>query len=482
VEKEGVKGWRAILCSSLLLPLTGCLSGPNYKRPVASTPATFRGQAEAESASFADQAWWSVYSDPLLDVLIKEALKNNYDLKTAIARVEEAHAYVGVARAGYIPTVGFDAGAQRDKGVYKASPDLDLPTAGAKTQNLFLGGLSTAWEIDLWGRIRRENEAATAAYLGTEEARRGVTLSLVSNVATAYLELVELDRRLGVTKSSRDAFQATHKLFSERYGAGIVSKLPVTRSEGNLAAAEGSIADVERQITQKEDQICVLVGRNPGPVLRSAPDVAMTPPPVIPAGIPSQLLERRPDIRQAEENLKNASANVGVANANFFPRIGLTALFGKVSPQLSSLTGGTSNIMALASSVSGPIFTGGQLTNELRAARDVFEQSNFQYAAGALRAFQEVSDALAASQKLTIIEEQQKREVTALTESVTIANKRYLGGLASYYEVLEAQQLLYPAELELSQISRDRRLAVVQLYKALGGGWNLSDAQWTNGK
>jgi multidrug efflux system outer membrane protein len=202
----------------------------------------------------------------------------------------------------------------------------------------------------------------------------------------------------------------------------------------------------------------------------------------VPAGIPSQLLERRPDIRQAEDNVRSALASVGVANANFFPRIGLTALFGRVSTDLSSLTSGNSTVWALAASASGPLFTGGRLTQQRRAAKAVFDQAKFQYSQSALKAFQEVSDALIASQKLSAVEEQQKREVTALTESVTIANKRYLGGLASYYEVLEAQQLLYPAEFSLSETSRDRRLAVVQLYKALGGGWSLDNAQFTKGQ
>jgi multidrug efflux system outer membrane protein len=201
----------------------------------------------------------------------------------------------------------------------------------------------------------------------------------------------------------------------------------------------------------------------------------------VPAGIPSQLLERRPDIRQAEDNVRSALASVGVANANFFPRIGLTALFGRVSTDLSSLTSGNSTVWALAASASGPLFTGGRLTQQRRAAKAVFDQAKFQYSQSALRAFQEVSDALIASQKLSALEEQQKREVTALTESVAIANRRYMGGLASYYEVLEAQQLLYPAEFSLSETSRDRRLAVVQLYKALGGGWSVDNVQFING-
>jgi outer membrane protein, multidrug efflux system len=461
--------------------LSGCLRGPTYKRPVVAAPPAFRGQGAAESLSMADRAWWNVYSDPLLEALIKEALQNNYDLRTAIARTQEAHAYVGVTRSAYYPSVGYEYGVQRDLGVYKASPALDLPAAGASTHDLFLGGLSTAWEIDLWGRIRNSTAAANATYLGTEEARRGLMLSLVSDVAAAYLELVELDHRLELAQQSLDAFQHTYKLFNERFGAGIASKLQVTRAESALAAAEGAIDSIKRQIAVKENQICFLVGRNPGPIERSPTELALTPPPLVPAGIPSQLLERRPDIRQAEDNLRNALASVGVANANFFPRIGLTTLFGRVSPDLSSLTSGSSGVWALAISASGPLFTGGRLTQERRAAQAVFDQAKAQYSQSALRAFQEVSDALMAAQKLSALEEKQQREVAALTESVAIANRRYLGGFASYYEVLEAEQLLYPAEFSLSETSRDRRLAVVQLYKALGGSWSLDNAQFTKG-
>jgi multidrug efflux system outer membrane protein len=476
-----VKSFPAAIVIVVSFTLSGCLLGPSYNRPAIPAPPTFRGQSTVEQGSFADQGWWSVYSDPLLSALIKEALKNNYDLKTAIARAKEAEAYRGVARSAFFPTVNLESGVQRDHGVFKDQPDLDLPTS-TKTSNLFLGGFSTAWEIDIWGRIRRSTEAANATYLSTEEGRRGLMLALITEVAQAYLELVELDRRRAVAKDSRDAFESTHTLFSKRYGAGIVSRLQVTRAQAALSAAEGTLTDIERQISEKENQICVLVGRNPGPVERTVPGKEMNPPPSVPAGIPSELLERRPDIREAEQKLRSASARIGVANANFFPRFGLTAVLGQVSPELTSLSSGTADIWALAASFSGPIFTGGRLTGEYRAAVDVFDQAKYQYSQSALRAFREVSDALVASQKLSAVEEQQKREVAALTDSVTIARKRYLGGLASYYEVLEAQQLLYPAEISLSETSLGRRLAIVQLYKALGGGWQFSNTQWTNGQ
>ena len=350
----------------LSIMLNGCLLGPNYTRPAIPAPAAFRGQSTAEQTSFADQGWWDVYSDPLLSVLIKEALNNNYDLKTAIARAKEAEAYRGVARSAYFPTVNEESGVQRDHGVYKMDPDLKLPTK-VQTSGLFLGGLSAAWEVDLWGRIRRSNEAANAEYLATEEGRRGLMLALITEVAQAYLELVELDGRLAVAQNSRDAFESTYTLFSKRYGAGIVSRLQVTRAQAALSAAEGTLNETELQIAEKENEICVLIGRNPGTVQRTVPGKEMNPPPTVPAGIPSQLLERRPDIREAEQNLRSASAKIGVANANFFPRFGLTALLGRVSPELSSLSGGTADIWALAASFSGPIFTGGRLTIDRRS-------------------------------------------------------------------------------------------------------------------
>lgn len=468
------------LCVPILGALAGCVVGPNYKRPIVSAPPEFRGQAVAESDSLADLAWWDAFPDPDLKSLIKESLTNNNDLLTAIARVEEARDLADVARAAYYPSVGYAAGIQRDRGVYKANPDLALPANG-QTQNLFLGGLSAAWEADVWGRIRRSNQAALADFLATEQGRRGLMLSLLSDVTQAYFELQELDRRLSIARSSTGAFQSTYALFNRRYGAGITSRLAVTRAESALAEASGSIADIERQIGIKEHQICVLVGRNPGAVRRDPPKDGPLNPPAMPAGLPSSLLERRPDLLQAEQVLTAASARIGIAKADFFPRIGLTALFGRVSPELSALTSGAASVAALAVAGAGPVFTGGQLTGQYQAAIAAYEQAKLQYRQGALRAFQEVSDALISQQKLTELEVQQKRQVTALTESVTIASKRYRGGLASYYEVLEAQQLLFPAEIALSLTRRDRLLSVVQLYKALGGGWKLTDAQWVQG-
>jgi multidrug efflux system outer membrane protein len=478
--EEGMRG-KTWLCVTFGFILAGCAVGPNYKRPTVSVPSTFPGRATSESDSLADLAWWNVFSDRSLGVLIKEALANNNDLLTAIARVEEARDLVGVARSAYYPQVNYDLGVQRDRGVYKSIPQLDFPSS-ERTQSLFLAGFSTVWEADVWGRIRRSNQAARAEFIATEQGRRGLMLSLVSAVAQAYFELQELDGRLAIARDSTGSFKSTYALFSRRYGAGISSRLPVARAESALAEASGTVADIERQIAIKEHQICVLLGRNPGAIRRDPANADARVPPAIPTGLPSALLERRPDLLEAEQFLVAASARIGIARADFLPRIGLTTLFGGVSPELSTLTNGSATIWALAVGATGPIFTGGQLNGRYRAAVAAYDQAKFQYLQGTLKAFQEVSDALVSEEKLNQQEDQQKRQVSALSEAVAIAQKRYRGGLASYYEVLEAQQLLFPAQIALSQTGRDRLLTMVQLYKALGGGWKLTDSQWTQGQ
>jgi outer membrane protein, multidrug efflux system len=369
---------RRNMCLSIPLAciLIGCTVGPNYKRPIVSVPSTFPGQTASELDSVADLSWWDAFPDPTLDALIKEALANNNDLLTAIARVEEARDLVAVARSAYYPLVGYDLGAQHDRGVYKSNLELEAPTNGP-AHNLFLAGLSCAWEADVWGRIRRSNQAARAEFIASEQGRRGLMLSLVSDVTQAYFELQELDRRLAIVRNSTDAFQSTYLLFKRRYGAGITSRLAVTRAESALAEASGNVAEIERQIAVKEHQICVLLGRNPGAIQRTPPNGEAQVPPAIPAGLPSSLLERRPDLLGAEQVLIAASASIGIARADFFPRIGLTSLFGRVSPELSALTSGSSAIWALAPAATGPIFTAGQLTGSIERPSPLSTRPSF---------------------------------------------------------------------------------------------------------
>jgi len=455
--------------------LAGCAIGPDYKRPSVAEPPIFRGQATAEAASLADLPWWEVFQDIILKNLLTEALGSNYDVKIAAARVQEARAQVGVARSEYFPAIDYNVGAQRTR---FSGAVLGLQGAAPTTNNLYYGFLSASWEIDIWGRIRRSNEQARASLLGTEEARRGVWLTLVSDLAQAYFELLALDVRLQIARNSTDAYQSTYNVFQDRLQVGAASKLETSRAEGALGAAEASIPQLESDIVAKENQISILLGRSPAPIPRGMPMYEQAVVPTVPAGLPAALLERRPDLRQAEQKLVGANANIGVAKAAFFPQLSLTALFGRASPEVSALTGGTATIWAVAGMLSGPIFEGGRNLSNYRVSKAQWEQVKLQYEQAVLTALREVSDALTALGKLSEAETGQERSVKALEQAVGFATDRYRHGFASYFEVLEAQQQLYPAQNTLAQIRRDRLLAHVQLYKALGGGWSLTDAEW----
>jgi len=304
-----------------------------------------------------------------------------------------------------------------------------------------------------------------------------VLLSLVSDVAQAYFELVELDTRLAIARSSASAYQDTYNLFQDRLEFGVASQLETSRAEGSLAQATASIPDIESQIAAKENQISTLLGRNPGPIQRGRPLFDQEVTPTVPAGLPSALLERRPDLRRVEQELVAANAQIGVAKAQFFPQLSLTGLLGKASPELSALTAGTSTIWQAGGMITGPIFQGGKIYQNYKATEAAAEEAKWRYEQSVIQAFQEVSTSLAALEKLAGAESDQARSVKALAKSVEISNDRYLYGLASYFEILDAQQRLYPAQYTQAQIRLGRLVAYVQLYKALGGGWNLRDPQ-----
>ena len=322
--------------------LAGCAIGPNYKRPVVAEPQAFRGQATAEAVSLADLPWWEVFQDTILKNLITEALGNNYDVRIAAARVQEARANFVVSRSDLYPSLDYGAGASRGKiepGIV-GGPGPPSPKAG----DFYYGTLTMSWELDIWGRIRRSNEAARANLLATEDARRGVWLTLVSDLAQAYFELLALDVRLQIARDSTDAYQSTYNVFQDRLQVGVASKLETARAEGALGAAQASIPQLESDIVAKENQISILLGRSPLPIPRGLPMYAQAVVPTVPAGLPSALLERRPDLRQAEQQLVSANARIGVAKAEFFPKLSLTALFGTASPEVSALTGGSATI------------------------------------------------------------------------------------------------------------------------------------------
>jgi multidrug efflux system outer membrane protein len=470
---------RARIVSGLVAAvlLGGCALGPNYTRPDVAGPKTFRGQTTAEAESLADVPWWDVFQDPILKYLIQEALRANYDVKIAAARVQEARGLLGIARSELFPSLDYGVGAAR--GNVLPGPLGSVAGQAPRTSSAYSGTLVASWELDIWGRVRRSNEAALATLLATEDAQRGVWLTLVSDVAQAYFELLALDVRLQIARDSTAAYQRTYNLFLDRLQQGAASRLETARAQGALGEAQAIVPQLESEIVAKENQIGILLGQAPAPIPRGTPMYDQPVVPTVPAGLPSALLERRPDLRQAEQQLVSANARIGVAKAEFFPKLSLTALFGTASPELSALTGGGATVWAVAGMLSGPLFNAGRTLGNYRATVAQWEQAKFQYEYTVLTALREVSDALTALGKLAESETGQDIAVKALADAVERATDRYRNGLASYFEVLEAQQQLYPAQSALAQIRRNRLLAHVRLYKALGGGWSLADADWT---
>jgi outer membrane protein, multidrug efflux system len=459
---------RKIIVALLPFLLAGCTLGPKYVRPTLQPPANFYTEQQATATSAADMAWWDLFKDPVLQVLIREALKNNYDLQLAMARVEQERALLGVSRSQYFPQVGYGASISGQQ-----SPTIPNHT-------YYSYSFSTLWEIDLFGRIRKLNEAQRAVYFSTEEARRDVRLVVLSDVAQGYFQLRSLDEQLELAHRTVKSFEETLDLFQRKFEGGAASGLEVARAQGALSNVAAVIPDFERQIVAQENALNLLLGRNPGPIARGASLSDQYDPPDVPAGLPATLLERRPDLRESEQNLIAANANVGVAKANFFPTISLTGLLGGVSPQLSELTA-SGKAWSIAGNLAGPIFTGGRLKNEYRASLAARDQAKISFEKAVTQAFGEVSTSLSAHQQLAKAYREQLKSVEAYRESVRLSFTRYDSGLASYFEIVDAQIQLYPAESSSVSYDLGRKLAVVDLYRALGGGWNLNDSQWTSG-
>jgi multidrug efflux system outer membrane protein len=466
-----VRPGRVLLVALAAAPL-GCAVGPDYRRPELPAPPAFREQIET-AASLADLPWWEVFRDDALVVLIQEALASNRDLAVAAANVETARYLAAVQRGELFPQLGYEADGTRGRDTFLGS----VGSTDRGTEYDFLAVANLFWEIDVWGRIRRASEAARADLLATEAFRRGVVLSLVSGVAQAWFELVELDRELAIARESVLSFQSTHDLFLRQYQGGVVSKLDSLRAEAALAEAAARVPEFERQIVVKENELSVLVGRPAGAIARGRTLTEQAVPPEVPPGVPSLLLERRPDLIEAEETLVAANAREGQALADYFPRIGLTAVSGSVSTDLADLLHSATDVWSVGGTALGPLFTFGQTTYAWKAAEAASDASRAAYEGAVLTSLREVSDALVAREKLVAVRLERERQVAALRESVAISHDRYLGGLSTYLEVLDAQQQLYPAEFALAQTERDQLLAVVALYRALGGGWNAYDAE-----
>lgn len=450
------------------LTLAACAVGPAYQRPVVTLPEQIYGATQpATETSLADTRWFELFSDPVLRGLIDEALRNGADMRIAAARVEEARARYGIAGAARFPDVDYQVrtGYGRQNG----------ESGAALAANVAAG-----WEIDLWGRIRHLNEAARAQYLASEEGRRAVQLALVAEVASAYFDLRELDAELDITRRATAGFANTLDLFERRLRGGTASALETTRAEALLANASAQIPLLEREVVATENQLNVLLGRMPGPITRGGTLSDQPLPPSIPAGLPATLLLRRPDVRAAEQQLIAANANVGAAEAAFYPSLSLTGLLGVQSSELSELFG-EGRTWSIQAGLLGPIFNAGRLRNQRRVAVAQFDIARIQYEQSITEALADVSTSLVSLQKLAEAETQRQRAVRVNQEAVRLVTLRYDSGLSAYFEVLDAMQQLFTAESALARTRRDRLFALTQFYRALGGGWDTAEATETTG-
>jgi multidrug efflux system outer membrane protein len=458
----------------LMLILVGalfarCTVGPDYKRPEVLVPASWR-TLNGASDSIANLKWWELFADSTLQNLIRTALKDNYDLQLAVARVAEARALLGIARSAQFPELNAGARYRNDRESETSFPPIEKLGVNPNF-DLYRADLNASFEIDLWGRLRRATEAARAELLANEENQRTVLMTLVAEVAQTYFDLLELDREAEIDRRTLDSRRASLDLVSRRYNDGLASELDVRRAEEEVASAAATVPDVERRIAQTENGLRIFLGENPGPIPRSVSLDNEHMPPEIPAGLPSALLEQRPDIREAEARLVAANARIGEAKAEFFPQISLTGIFGSASISLSDFFTGPSRMWSAGPTVTLPIFNAGRLSSNLAAKEAREQQSLIRYRQSIQAAFREVDDALVFHQNVREIRLQREREVRAAEQALALANLRYTNGVSSYLDVLDTQRQLFSAEINLAVITRDQLNAVVQVYKALGGGW-----------
>ena len=454
----------AAACAALV---TGCMMGPDYKRPPVVAPAAFQYEPK-DAADTADTLWWKQFDDPVLDGLIDEALAHNANIAIAVANVEQASALLTQTRSQLYPQVGYGATGQRQRSAepaFAASiPNYPNPT------DAYQALLSASWEIDLWGRIRRQSESALANVLATDEARRGVILSVVASVANGYLQLRGLDAQLVTANKTLATYAESVKLFELQFKYGQISMMNVAQAQSQYETAAAQIPLIESQIAQNQNALAVLIGRDPGPIERgkSVDELSL---PKVPAGLPSELLERRPDLLQAEQQLIAANAQIGAAKALYFPQISLTGAFGGASTDLSNLFKGSARVWSYGGSVIGPIFTFGAVSGQVAQAEATQNAALQNYQLSIRNAFADVDNALVANLKLQQQLDAQKRLVAALSEYARLARLQYDGGYTGYSTVLQAEQTLFPAELNLASIRAQVFASSVNIYKAMGGGW-----------
>lgn len=470
---------RLIVVALIAISFAACAMGPDYKRPAIDTPKAWRVE-ENEAADLANTEWWRQFGDPVLDELIEVSLRENYDVRIAAARVEEFVGRYWVGRSGLFPQIfaAGDAGRQRfsERGIGTVPETINNPS------DFYQAGFNGSWEIDIWGRLRRLKEAARADLLSSEEGRRSVILTLVTSVANAYVNLRNLDKQLQITENTVNLRQQSYDLFKLRYTGGIISELELSQVKSEYELALSRIPLLQKQIAFQENALSVLLGRNPGPIPRGKTIDELTLP-TVPVGLPSDLLERRPDIRQAEQDLVAANARIGAAKALYFPIISLTGLFGWSSTDLSNLFSGPSQAWSWAGSFTAPIFTGGGITGNFMSSQAVQQQALFRYQQAIQNAFREVNDALVDQNRTREQLASQRMQVATLKDYTRIARLRYEEGYTSYIEVLDAERSLFNAELSQTEVQGVLFQALVGLYKAMGGGWiNEADKMTVTGK
>ena len=460
---------RKIAIASLLsLLLSGCMIGPDYFRPAIDTPPAWR-VSEQNAKDLANSAWWEQFNDPVLNDLVAIALRENKDLLIASARIEEYAGRYGISRSDLFPQLGLGADANKQKGT--------LPGSTAKgIYNSYDTMLNASWEIDLWGKIRRQNEAARAQFVSSEEGKQGVILSLVANVANGYISLRDLDRQLEISIDTAKSRGDSYKLFQDRYTGGVISMLELSQNKSQYEEALASIPVVEKSIAQQENALSLLLGRNPGPIPRGK-NIDELIPPITPEGLPSSLLERRPDLRAAEQNLIAANAQIGAAKAAYFPTISLTGMLGVASGGLSNLFNSASKIWQYGGALNLPIFTAGSLAGQVQVAEAQQQQALFTYQSTIQGAFRDVNDALIDQEKTRVQLAAQRQQVESLQLYAELAHLRYDNGYTSYLEVVDAERSLFNVQLSYTKTQQVLLQAAINLYKAMGGGWTAEAAK-----
>jgi multidrug efflux system outer membrane protein len=466
---------KCILVVMLALLAGSCTVGPDYKRPAVDVPAGWRLD-EKEAKDLANSTWWQQFHDPVLNELIAISLRENKDLLIAAARIDEFAGRYGIVRADLFPQVGASGEYSRQR-VTELGENRLSPEYKATTDN-FSANVNASWEIDLWGKIRRSTEAAKAQLVASEEGRKAVVLSLVANVASAYVNLRDLDRQLEISRNTAKTREDSYLVFKDRFAGGVISDLELSQNRSQYEEALASIPPLEKAIIQQENGLSVLLGRNPGPIQRGKSIDALLLPTIV-SGMPSDLLERRPDLRQAEQNLIAANAQIGVAKAAYFPSISLTGAFGSASGDLGDLFKGPSKAWQYSAPVTLPIFTAGKIAGSVQEAEALQQQALIGYQQAIQNAFREVNDALADQAQTKKQLATQKNQVDSLRQYAGIARLRYDNGYADYLTVLDADRSLFNAQLAYTQTQGALHLAMINLYKAMGGGWTEGAEQAT---